>query len=129
MNYEFDDKIPIYIQIINIIKKDIVLKVLKGGDKLPSVREMAEKYKVNPNTIQRVYQELERENITYTQRGTGTFITENDDKIVSIKNKMAEEFLNNYINGMEGLGFCPDEMIKSLKDYIDERKIDNGEHN
>ncbi len=48
---------------------------------MPSVRELSTKMKVNPNTIQRSYQELERENLVFTQRGMGTFVTEDENII------------------------------------------------
>ncbi len=67
---EFNDNLPIYIQIMNLIKSSIASGEIRGGgDKLPSVREFSKELKVNPNTIQRSYQELERENIVFTQRG------------------------------------------------------------
>jgi GntR family transcriptional regulator len=56
---KFNDNTPIYLQIVEKIKADIVAGKLKGGDKLPSVREIAESFNVNPNTVQRVYMELE----------------------------------------------------------------------
>ena len=74
MYIEFNDKTPIYLQIMDLIKMDIVTGKLKARDKLPSVREMASNLKVNPNTLQRAYQELERLGIVYTQRGMGTFV-------------------------------------------------------
>ncbi|TYQ16865.1 UNVERIFIED_CONTAM: DNA-binding transcriptional regulator YhcF (GntR family) [Acetivibrio alkalicellulosi] len=118
MNIEFNNKEPIYHQIINLIKKDIITGRYKGGDKMLSVREMAEKYKVNPNTISRVYQLLEMENITYTQRGMGTFITQDEDKILQLKNQMADSVIHNFINEMRSLGFENTEIINSIKKNI-----------
>ncbi|HBX47291.1 MAG TPA: GntR family transcriptional regulator, partial [Clostridiaceae bacterium] len=89
MDINFSNQMPIYVQIMNLIKLDIVTKKLRGGDKLLSVREMSENLKVNPNTIQRAYQELEREGITYTQRGMGTFVNDDNDMIRRLKNEMA----------------------------------------
>lgn len=119
---KFDDKLPIYIQIMNYIKKDIVSEKLKPGDKLPSVREMSAKLKVNPNTLQRVYQELEREDITYTQRGTGTFIKEDIGMVKELKTEMAKEIVDNFINGMKNLGFSYEEIIKIIQTEFQEVK-------
>ncbi|SHE49972.1 MULTISPECIES: GntR family transcriptional regulator [Thermoanaerobacteraceae] len=118
MKIEFDERTPIYIQIMDIIKRDIVTKKLKGGDKLPSVREMAESLKVNPNTVQRAYQELERENVTYTQRGMGTFITENTEKLASLKKEMAKEIIESFVTGMRSLGFNSNEILEIIKEYL-----------
>ena len=59
MSYTFDNNIPIYIQLVDIIKTDIVSGKLSVGSRLPSVRELAFYYKVNPNTMQKALVELE----------------------------------------------------------------------
>lgn len=118
---EFEGNIPIYIQIMNMIKRDIVTKKIKEGDKLPSVREMADNLKVNPNTIQRVYQELEREGVTFTQRGMGTFITKDKKVILSLKSEMAKEVIISFIDGMESLGFNEEEIVDTVADYMKRR--------
>ncbi|NMM62747.1 GntR family transcriptional regulator [Clostridium sp. P21] len=120
MDIKFDDKLPIYVQIMNSIKKDIVSESLKPGDKLPSVREMSSKFKVNPNTLQRVYQELERQNITYTQRGTGTFVKEDIAMVSNLKKGMAKEMIDGFINGMKNLGFSKEEIVKIIQDKLQE---------
>lgn len=116
MDYIFDDKIPIYIQIINFIKKDIISGRLNPGDKLPSVREFSSILKVNPNTVSRVYQEIEREGITYTQRGMGTYIKEDQEMIKKIRKEMAEETIDSFLEGMKRLGFTKEEVIKVVED-------------
>lgn len=112
MNIVFDDKTPIYIQIMNIIKKQIISKQLKGGDKLASVRDLSAEYKVNPNTIQRAYKELEREGFAYTQRGMGTFITEDEKVIYKLKKDTAKVAMDTFIEEMKSLGFTSDEIIE-----------------
>lgn len=119
---KFDNKIPIYIQIMNSIKTDIINGSLKPGDKLPSIRDMAVRFKVNPNTLQRVYQELERENITYTQRGTGSFIMEDTDMIKNLKEEMASELIENFIENIKKFGFKDNEIINVVKDRLDEEE-------
>lgn len=119
---EFDARVPIYLQIIDKVKKDIILGRLKAGEKLPSVRLMALDLKVNVNTVQRVYQELEREGVIITQRGIGSFITENEEVIKKIRQQMADELLNNFLEGMKGLGMSFPDIIKCLKDYIAEEE-------
>lgn len=119
MSFTFSDKSPIYLQIMNLVKQDVVVGKLVSGEKLLSVREMAEKYSVNPNTVQRVYQELERENVIFTQRGMGTFVTQDSRKIEEIKNGMAEELVISFLRGMERLGFSGEETVKVLQTHID----------
>jgi len=114
MHIEFNDKTPIYLQIMDLIKMDIVTGKLKSKDKLPSVREMATNLNVNPNTLQRSYQELERLGIVYTQRGMGTFVGEEEDMVDNLKKEMAKEVIDSFILRMKSLGFTDNEIIKSV---------------
>jgi len=69
---------PIYRQIIDQIRQAVASGVLRAGDRLPSVRELAVELAVNPNTIAKAYQELERDGIIETRRGIGTFVADRD---------------------------------------------------
>jgi len=119
---EFNPNIPIYIQIMNAIKQDIVSGALKPGDKLSSVRERAESLAVNPNTIQRAYQELEREGVSETRRGMGTFIVEKETLISDLKSEMAQSVLKTFIDGMRALGFRDDAIVQAI-----ERELNGGQ--
>lgn len=112
---EFDNNIPIYIQVIQDIKKDIVKGILLLGEKLPSGRELALKYKINPNTASRIYKELEMTELCYTKRGLGTYVTDDENKVKEIKESMAEELLIHFIEGMKDLGFTKEEVIVLLE--------------
>lgn len=114
---EFNSNLPIYIQIMNLIKTKIASGELNGGDKLPSVREFSKEMKVNPNTIQRVYQELEREELVFTQRGMGTFVTEKTEIIKNLKKDRAAELINQFFLDMESLGFGIDAIKKMVSEW------------
>lgn len=115
---EFDTRIPIYIQIMDYIKRQIVIGELSCGVKLPSVREMATVFKVNPNTLQRVYQELEREGITFTQRGLGTFVSERLDIVLELQKDMANGLISQFISGMKTIGYSNERIIKEVTNYL-----------
>ena len=108
---KFNDNLPIYIQIMDLIKKRIILGEFKEGEKLASVRELSTELTVNPNTIQRSYQELERENLVFTQRGMGTFVTEDKNIIDELKNNMAASIVGEFLKNMKSLGFSEKEII------------------
>lgn len=118
----FDSGLPIYMQIVEIIKARIVTGTLERGEKLPSVRDMATELKVNPNTIQRSYGELEREHIVFTQRGMGTFVTEDESVLKSLKATMAREKMISFMVDMEQLGYTRDELPGILEEMIVEGK-------
>jgi len=119
----FDNTAPIYIQIMNLIKKDIILGKMNLGEKLLSSREYAQNLKVNPNTMVRVFNELEREGVTFTKRGVGTFITESEEKVEIMKKEMAEDIVRNFIQGMMELGFNFNDMIELIKSRLDKEAV------
>lgn len=116
---EFDNNIPIYLQVINAIKRDMVNGVISLGEKLPSGRDLAFKYKINPNTANRIYKEMEAEDVCFTKRGLGTYVTEDVDKLKKIREEMAGTLLDNFIEGMKQLGFTKEELIQLLEQRFD----------
>jgi GntR family transcriptional regulator len=70
---DLSDERPIYQQIVDEVRRALVLGTLVPEDPLPSVRALAAELRVNPNTVQQAYRELERAGIIYSRRGQGTF--------------------------------------------------------
>ena len=116
----FKDNLPIYIQITNLIKRKIVSGDLKEGEKLLSVRELSTEVKANPNTVQRAYSELERENFVFTQRGMGTFVTEDKKVILELKEIMATDIVKSFIFEMESIGFKKEEILSLINKKMKE---------
>ena len=115
---------PIYEQIIDNIKELSLKKILKPDDKLPSVRDMASILSVNPNTVGRAYQELERQKITHTVRGRGTFISSDTDFPID-KDRIikAIENLRDICVELGHLGFDEEKLIGEIKKiYSDIKK-------
>ncbi|RCW48380.1 GntR family transcriptional regulator [Paenibacillus prosopidis] len=121
---EFNASKPIYLQLADRINRQIVSKELKAGEKLPSVRDMGIKYSVNPNTIQRTYSELEREGILETKRGQGTFVTEQEDRLVQLRDNLKHEQILLFVQVMQEMGYSSLEIISGLKDHL---KFDIGD--
>ena len=114
MSYTFDNERPIYLQIYEIVKLEIVSGKLKSGQKLLSVRELALTYKVNPNTIQKALVELENDKLIYTERTNGKFVTDDQKLINKYKTNMAIELTHKYISDMNDLGIDS----SSISDYL-----------
>ncbi|MFC1552086.1 GntR family transcriptional regulator [Candidatus Latescibacterota bacterium] len=97
MKIKLDPTRPIYIQIMEEIKKRTVRGQYKSGEKLPSVRELARETQVNPNTIARVYMELERDGFIFTKRGQGSFVTEDTTRVAEERNRLADEAAGRFL--------------------------------
>jgi len=119
---EFDKNVPIYIQIMDEIKHRIIAGTLKAGDKVPSVRDLADELKVNPNTIVRAYQELERDGLTETRRGMGTFIKgEGDLRGDKLKEEVGLAVARAFVQKMHDAGIKDEEIISIIEKAIAEQ--------
>ena len=116
MDYIFDNERPIYIQLVEIIRIEIVSGKFKKGQKIPSVRELALIMKVNPNTMQKALVELENEKLIYTERTNGKYVTEDEELIETVKRKLAKEIVDNYLNSMKNIGIDYNSAVKYLQE-------------
>jgi DNA-binding transcriptional regulator YhcF (GntR family) len=117
---EFDNNVPVYIQILYYLKDRIIKKDLKEGNKMPSVRELAKELKVNPNTVQRAYKELESEEIIVSKRGMGSYVTEDKNKIIDLRNDIAKETVINFSSRMRNMGFTKQEIIEIINSMVED---------
>ena len=122
MEWKFRSDLPIYSQLVEQIKLGIVSAKLLPGERLMSVRDMATEAGVNPNTMQRALQELERDGMVYSQRTAGRFVTENMQVIERAKKKFAEEQIRSFLEAMKKLGYQWEEILALLK----EKEEENG---
>ncbi|HEX3021786.1 MAG TPA: GntR family transcriptional regulator [Lachnospiraceae bacterium] len=113
---EFDNNVPIYLQVIKEIKQDLIQGNLLLGDKMLSTRDLALKYQINPNTAGRIYRELEQEGICYTRRGLGTFVTDDTTILRKIQEDMASESIDSFLLTMRKLGFSKEELLRIIND-------------
>ncbi len=114
MNYNFDSERPIYLQIIEIIKNDITSGKYNLGDKIPSVRELAMTFKVNPNTIVKSLYFLELEGLIYTDRTNGKFITKDLELIKKYKENYLKQKVNSFFKDLKSMGYNKEEVIEIL---------------
>ncbi|MGT2947780.1 GntR family transcriptional regulator [Streptococcus devriesei] len=118
MAWKFDEKSPIYLQIANHIKMQIISHEIEPGQQLPTVRDLAEEAGVNPNTMQRAFTSLEQENMVFSVRTSGRFVTEDLQLIEEERHKLAQTELKGFIDKMTKLGFSKDNLVTVLDQYI-----------
>ena len=116
----FDDRSPIYRQIILQFSQAFVRGDIKPGERIPSIREISALLTVNSNTMQRVYQEMEREGLINSKRGTGYFVTEELKMIEKMRRELAVSSLNRFVEEMRALGYADGETKKSLELFMKE---------
>ena len=114
----FDDRMPIYRQIILRFSQAFVRGNILPGERIPSIREMSALLKVNTNTMQRVYQEMERDGLIGSKRGTGYFFTEDLRMIEKIRHDLALDSLSRFVEEMRALGCEDKQILDELKVYM-----------
>ena len=122
MPWNLDSSRPIYLQIVERVQMDIITGRYQPGDKLPSVRDLAQEAAVNPNTMQKALSELERSGLIYSQRTSGRFITEDKELIHQMKKELAAAEVSAFVAHMKQLGITPEEIRQLLAETIEEEE-------
>ena len=123
MEWTFKSDQPIYAQLVEQLRLAIASGELVPGARLSSVRDMAAEAGVNPNTLQRALQELERRGLVFSQRTTGRFVTEDAALIARERQAIAEARADAFLQAMEQLGYGREEIISLIR----EKKEDDYE--
>ena len=123
MEWKYDDSLPIYTQLVEQMKRSIVSGEIAPGEKLAAVRDMAMEAGVNPNTMQRALQELERCGLVYALRSSGRYVTDEVSVIDAVRDKLAGETIQSFIENMSRLGFSKEEAIKKIQEAKNDDNI------
>lgn len=116
MNYTFNNDVPIYLQIVDLVTNDISSGKLVPGQKIPSVREYAIYFKVNPNTICKALSILEERKLVYTERTNGKYVS-NDLSLISIyKEKIFKEKIDSFLKDLYNMGYTKEKIIKKIEE-------------
>ena len=108
-------RVPIYEQLINGFKVQIINGVLLPDEKLPSVRQLAQELTINPNTIQKAYRELEYLGYTYSVPGKGSFVNTIQNEMNKERIQMLTETLNKTVKELLFLGLTKEEIIQAIE--------------
>ena len=117
MPVKFSNDKPIFIQLAKLINCEIMSGKYNSGEKLPSVREFAFQFQVNPNTVQKALQLLEDDGLITTDRTNGKFVAENSKHLETHKNKLINQEIDSFFNKMKGLGLS----INEIKELINKK--------
>ena len=115
MKFNFDNNLPIYIQLVEQLKIYIISGYLSVGERLPSVRELGNSIKVNPNTIQKALVELEEMMLIYTESTNGRFVTKDKNLIEKLKEEYANNITKKYYEDMSKIGYSSIEILNYIK--------------
>ena len=121
----FQNERPIYLQIVEQMEMEIMSGYYPKGSKLPTVRELAMQYKVNPNTMQKAFVELEQRGLVFAKRTSGRYVSENESVIENVKQQAAKAKTQEYIRYVRQLGLEEEDILRLFKEC---GKSENDEH-
>ena len=124
MSWNLSKERPIYIQLVEQIKLQILSGHYRPGERFPSVRELATEAAVNPNTMQKALAELEREGFVYSKRTSGRFVTDNKELIENERKNLVKDNVKKTLDTLINLGYTNDEILSLVEEILRE---DNNE--
>jgi GntR family transcriptional regulator len=129
IHLDFRSGTPIYTQIVEQVKQQVVSGELKPGDQLPTVRALALELRVNFNTVARAYRLLDEAGIISTQQGRGTYILDvpPPERTDRLRQQALESLTRNYLSEAHRLGCSPEEISKTLKEQLEDNNSTESE--
>ncbi|UUZ82876.1 GntR family transcriptional regulator [Paenibacillus sp. P26] len=118
LRFRIDFSQPLYEQILDQVRSAIAKGEIGLGDRMPSVRELAQEPRINPNTVMRAYQELERDGLTEKRRGQGTYVTSSPERVRAFRTDLAAKYIDAFLAQMESLGVT----WNDIEHYVKERE-------
>jgi len=120
MAWDLNSDRPIYAQLVEKIKMQIISGLYHPGDRLPSVRDLAQEANVNPNTMQKAFTELERSGLIITKRTSGRIVTEDTTMIKETQLELAKENIKVFLENMKQLGYTENEIVTLIEEITKE---------
>ncbi|GIO23267.1 GntR family transcriptional regulator [Oceanobacillus sp. J11TS1] len=120
MAIRFDKREAVYIQVIRYFKEQIAIGKIKSGQEIPSRRELAQQLKINPNTVQRAYKEMEEEGLIYTDGNKPSIITEDTNRIKEIRESLITEAIDHFVERITSLQIPKEQILQLVQSKLNE---------
>ncbi|MEN1968145.1 GntR family transcriptional regulator [Lentibacillus sp. N15] len=123
---KFNNRDPVYVQVVHHFKEEIATGVLEPGEEIPSRRELANKFKINPNTAQRAYKEMEDEGLIYTERNLPSRITKDEQILKEVREELIMQAVNSFVTAVHSIQVPVDEVLDLVQEKYAEKKAEQG---
>ena len=120
MSSTFNKREPIYLQVIKDFKEKIVSGQLQPGQEVPSRRELATQLKINPNTVQRAYKEMEEEKLIFTEGNLPSRNTEDTSVLSTLRNNMIQQAVEEFVSSIQSIQVSPEEVLELIKERLNQ---------
>ncbi|TMN22476.1 GntR family transcriptional regulator [Lentibacillus cibarius] len=129
MNVHFNKRDPVYVQVIRHFKEQIATGVFEPGQEIPSRRELANRLKINPNTAQRAYKEMEEAGLIYTERNLPSRITKDEKVLRAVREELIDEAVDTFVHSIRSINVSADDVLDRVKEKFETDKDTRGYDN
>jgi DNA-binding transcriptional regulator YhcF (GntR family) len=124
LNVTFNKRDPIYLQVIQYFKRQIVSGEFDPGDEMPSRRQLANQLKINPNTVQRAYSEMEEQRLIYTEPNRPSRVTADASVLNQLKREWLDQAVNTFVSAIDPIDIPLDDIVHLIEEKMHTRKKD-----
>ena len=117
---KFNNRDPVYVQVIRHFKEQIAKGVYVPGQEIPSRRELANQLKINPNTVQRAYKEMEEQKLIFTEGNLPSCITKDEDVLKGVRHELISEAVHIFVNSIKSINAPLSEVIEIVQQKYEE---------
>lgn len=129
MSVNFNTRDPVYIQVIHHFKEQIAIGMFEPGQEIPSRRELANRLKINPNTAQRAYKEMEEQGLIYTERNLPSRITKDEKILNKVREELILQAVDTLVDSIRSINVPIEEVLDLIKEkYVENERLEEG-HN
>ena len=122
MKIIFNKRDPVYVQVVQHFKEQIASGLYEPGQEIPSRRELAGQLKINPNTAQRAYKEMEEAGLIFTEGNNPSRITKDENVLRIVRTELIEDAVNSFIAAVEPINIPIDELVEMIKEKYEKQK-------
>lgn len=115
MDVKFNNRDPVYVQVIRHFKEQIATGVFQPGQEIPSRRELANRLKINPNTAQRAYKEMEEQGLIFTQGNLPSRITNDEQVLKMVREELILEAVHTFVHSVRSINVPLNEALHLVK--------------
>lgn len=127
MTMNFNNRDPVYVQVVRYFKEQIATEILEPGEEIPSRRELANRLKINPNTAQRAYKEMEEQGLIHTERNNPSKITKDEKILGSVREELIIEAVDSFLSSIRSINVPLEEIVGLIKEKYDNEGINRGD--
>ncbi|WP_426355435.1 GntR family transcriptional regulator [Exiguobacterium sp. R-39] len=120
---QFDQRSPVYLQVIHGFKEQIASRELTCGQEIPSRRALATKLGINPNTAQKAYKKMEQEQLIITERNVPSRITTNPHIVDRVRSELLNEAVIQFVTSMQAIQLPFEEVVTTVKKHLSNKQL------